>query len=619
MTDLALRKNFLQAVLLSLLALFAIPLLTWVFANHALHQDDTEFLQRIESRIHADTRLAPAETQTAIDFYRAHPPSTMCESDDPETQRYRDGVCGRFGEIWQFNVVRSLAFWTLVGGAVVLLAIAALGAMAFVNRPLQYLSFASGWHFMTLASALEITAQGAMCVWLSFWLMAYYSHEYSPKLVIAVGVCVLIAAAVIVMKIFHRAERGNVVAGELISEADAPRLWQRIRQMAERLKTTPPDHLVAGIDANFFVTEAPLSVGGRTLEGRKLFVSIPLLQQLGVEEADAVLGHELAHLSGGDARSSAALGPKLMQYDIYLQHIRAGGLSRVVHPFLLLFRMIFQLALARDSRTREFKADSAAAQLVSPEAISRSLVKIAAYANYRADTEARLFGRDQKLGEQLGIAGSVAQGLRPWAASAEFAGAMTTAAVPHPYDSHPPMRERMANVGHAVPEADYAAIVSLQPEATWVDDIGTAAAVEERLWAAYEKQFARDHEMNLAYRYEPANDEERALVLAYFPPQSFKLKGDRTIEVNYTGIQPPLGAAPIPWDAVKGLKFRSGNFGDALVVTLHEKGLIGAKTVKIKVGGLRKDKARFQKMLVHYWQRHQFMRAYQQRAERNPN
>lgn len=48
-------------------------------------------------------------------------------------------------------------------------------------------------------------------------------------------------------------------------------------QMIEtRLRTAPPDHVVAGIDANFFVTQAPLKVGDKTTTGWSLFMCVPL-------------------------------------------------------------------------------------------------------------------------------------------------------------------------------------------------------------------------------------------------------------------------------------------------------------------------------------------------------
>jgi hypothetical protein len=117
----------------------------------------------------------------------------------------------------------------------------------------------------------------------------------------------------------------------------------------------------------------------------------------------------LAHLGGGDTRSSAALGPKLQQFDVYT------------------------------------------ATLTAPSEIVRSLIESSAYSSYRNDVEQKLFGQSQQHEGALGIAGFVASGLGPYAASADFIEVMKTAGVPHLYDSHPPLAERMRNVSHAVP------------------------------------------------------------------------------------------------------------------------------------------------------------------------
>lgn len=249
-----------------------------------------------------------------------------------------------------------------------------------------------------------------------------------------------------------------------------------------------------------------------------------MLRALETAEADAVLAHELAHLGGGDTRSSAALGPKLLQFDQYTWKMRSGGLTVVAHFLLRLYRMIFEFALARDSRERENMADRTAAQLTAPNAIVDSLVKISAYSSYRNSVEQRLYSQDRQHVGQLGIAGFVAAGLLPYAASADFVAEMQTASVPHPYDRHPALPERMRDVGHVVPQSAYGAIVTRLPQATWADEIATATAIEERLWSAYEQRFSQSHERSLAYRYEPANDEERAVVLRHSPPLGFALR-----------------------------------------------------------------------------------------------
>jgi Zn-dependent protease with chaperone function len=607
-TDNAFRQELLKVLLYAALSLFLIPALTYGFVRYANHDRDVSFLRSVQEEAYADNNASSEEKEAFISVYRQHPPSTICSNSKVKLEGYRDDACETFGTVWQFYTMQRAALWTLVGGVVLLVAIGALGGLAFVNRHWQYTSFVVGWRLMTLAGAAEVVLQGAMGVWLSFWVTAFFAQKYYVKLILIVGLAVLAGVAVLVSKIFHKVNSNSRVDGELVTEADAPLLWRRIRHMAARLKIAPPDQIVAGIDTNFFVTEAPLTVGNQQLKGRSLFVSIPLLRVLSMHEADAVLGHELAHFRGGDTRASAQLGPKLTHYDSYVQGMREGGFTMVVYYFMQLYRMVFQIALARDSRAREFKADRTAAKLVSPQAISQSLVKIAAYDNYRSSTERALFERDHKLSEQLGISAAVAQGLRPYAASIDFVDDMRTAHIPHPFDSHPPLAQRMQQVGHPLDPDDYGAVLLEVPTATWADEIITADAIEQRMWSVYEQQFAQNHEQALAYRYEPANEQERQLVLKYFPPVVFSLKKDASVEVNYSGIAQSNGEPLLEWDSVKALQYNTSSFGDSLTVTLHEKGMIGSKTMTIKLGGIGKQKDAFNAVVGHYWQRHQVMR-----------
>jgi Zn-dependent protease with chaperone function len=387
--------------------------------------------------------------------------------------------------MWQFQAMERAALWILLGGVVLLLAVGALGGMAFVNRKWQYASFVVGWRLMTVASAAEVVLQGAMAVWLSYWVTAFFTQKHYVKLMAVVGLLVLAGVALLVVKIFQRVPDDNGLDGETLTEDQAPLLWRRIRHMAKRLKTAPPDNLVAGIDTSFFVTEAPLTVGKQQLTGRSLVVSIPLLRVLSVPQADAVLGHELAHFRSGDARARAQLGPKLQQYDHYVQGMHGFGFTVVVYYVMQLYRMVFQIALSRDSRTREFKADRAAAKLVSAQAIVQSLVKIAAYDHYRCSTERSLFERDQAMRGALGISEMVSKGLRPYAASIDFVDDMRNAHIPHPFDSHPPLAERMRQLGHTVDPDAYGAIVLDAPRLTWADDIIRPEVIEERLWATH--------------------------------------------------------------------------------------------------------------------------------------
>ncbi|MGJ7487518.1 M48 family metallopeptidase [Variovorax sp. LT2P21] len=610
------RADLVKVFLLTVAWLFVIPAATLFFIDYALRTQDAAFLERVEQRVAADTRRSPDEKRELIGFYRAHPLSAACSASGPDEQAFHDQVCETYSMHWQFHGAERAARATLWLGVALLLTALALGALAFVNRGLRYASFVAGWRVITVGSAVEVVLQSAMVVWLSFWVTAYFWERYYIKLVGIAGVAAAAAVFFAIYTLFKKSASANEIEGDLLTPEAAPRLWQRIRTLAAQVETAPPDQVIAGIDTNFFVTEAPCVVQGQAVQGRTLFISIPLLRVLDTQEADAVLAHELAHLGGGDTKSSAMLGPKLQQFDQYTWEMRGGGLTIVAHYVLRLYRMIFSFALSRDSREREYTADRVAAGLTAPRAIVQSLIKISAYASYRNDVEHRLFAQDRQHGASLGIAGYVAEGLQPYARSDAFIATMQTAGVPHPYDSHPPLLERMRNVGHTVGEQDYGAIVTTVPEASWVDDMPTAHEIEQRLWARYEQQFSESHERSLAYRYEPANEEERAVVLRHFPPVAFALKNDARIEVSYQGMHATAdGGQPIGWDEVKGLAFSNSSFGNTLVVTHFDKGVLGSRTTKIKLRGLGKDEATFKAVVSQYWHRHQVMRAQQAARE----
>jgi Zn-dependent protease with chaperone function len=611
------KPKLLKGLLLSLLLLCLLPATTYLFAGRVQRAHDQEFLEAVMQHIETDRELSAEDREAARTFYGAHPPSVACRLSDPELQDYRNAVCEPSSAVWQFALARRIALWTMLAGGSFLAVLMLLGLLAFVNDSLRYASFVTGWRLSTWVIAGMVMVQGVMAVWLSFWVTAHFFQLYSLQLIGVAGIFAVLGVFVAIKGIFTRVRNPNAVDGELLKEADAPRLWQRIRALAQRLDTAPPQQIVAGIDSNFFVTEARLTVADTPLNGRTLFISIPLLRILDQNEADAVFAHELAHLSGGDTRSSALLGPKLVQFDHYTEAILEGGLTMLLAPLLLWYRVIFEVALSRHSRQREFRADRCAADLVAPAAMGQSLVKITAYAQYREEVEAELFHRDQRLDETLGLARFIADGLRSYVQTEKFNQAMVSANVPHPFDSHPPLPERLANVGAQLPEHSFSALVASPPGRTWVEEILTADAIEGRLWADYESKFAADHEAELACRYEPANDEELAIVLKYFPPVEIALKRNRTIEISHLGIKTSADQRLIDWDAVEAVTFQESWLGHSLVVTHPKKGRLLAKTSKIKLAGIKKQQNRLKEEINRYWQRHQFMRANQVTQE-NP-
>jgi Zn-dependent protease with chaperone function len=605
--------ELIKALLISVLAFCLIPALTYGFVRYAEPRVDADYVEAVVRNVQADATL-PAEQKAAIEtFVRTVSPSAACSQTDPELQAYRSQVCAPYSMLWQFRFASLVSWWTLIAGAGLFAAIFVLAAVAFVSRGARYMSFLLGWRLLTVASAIAVIVQGSLAVWLAFWAEAYFIERVSVKIMLVIALLAALAAFYAVVMIFRRQRHINQVEGVLLRPEDEPKLWAHVRGLAQRIGTAPPDHIIAGIDTNFFVTEAPLVLGGQDIKGRSLFISLPLLRVLDVGEADAVLAHELAHFRGGDAASSAKLGPQLLQYDFYCAAMRTAKVF-ITYYALRLYRLLFEFALQRDSRYREFVADRAAAALTSGQAIIHSLIKVAAYASYRGQIERQLFEYNQRHGGSLGIGGQVAAGLAPYAASPQFVSAMRSANVPHPFDSHPLLRDRMANVGCEIGEESYAAIATAVPALSWANEIQTARKVEDELWAHYEQQFASAHEESLAYRYLPSNAEEEALVLKYFPPLSFDLKRGLTVEVSYSGIaianaSKAEASKVIPWDDITSLTVKSETLlGDQLIIGQPKQRMLSFNNTKLRLRGLGKDQERFKALLGAYWRRHQIMR-----------
>jgi hypothetical protein len=75
--------------------------------------------------------------------------------------------------------------------------------------------------------------------------------------------------------------------GRFVDRTVAPKFWEDIDRLSHEIGTAAPDHVIAGIDDKFFVTEHPVAIQGARRKGRTLFVSLycytlPLPAQMSV-------------------------------------------------------------------------------------------------------------------------------------------------------------------------------------------------------------------------------------------------------------------------------------------------------------------------------------------------
>lgn len=296
--------------------------------------------------------------------------------------------------------------------------------------------------------------------------------------------------------------------GRQVTVFEAPRLWALVRSVAEKTGAAQPDHLIVGLNEEFFATEAPVQLDWReeALVGRTLHLSLPGLAYLAPDEIRAVIGHELGHFAGEDTVHGLSFRSIYAKVNLHLKAIDQAAVPEdffgfhylISRPFKSLaefFLNSFHLAVGQWNQEREAAADRAGASVAGVENLALALVRLALLhpkiervrAEYLAEENHGSDGLLTRLRQVI-----VEQGLDDPAAYLQTSTA-------HPTDSHPPISRRLNDLGlepdSALLErardtsAAFTALTELglndEPAGEWP---GLAAAVEETLAQAEDQR-----------------------------------------------------------------------------------------------------------------------------------
>ncbi|MCF5961098.1 protease HtpX, partial [Xanthomonas perforans] len=204
-------------------------------------------------------------------------------------------------------------------------------------------------------------------------------------------------------------------------------LLETVRRQAQAAGIGMPEVAVYdGPEINAFAT-------GANRNNALVAVSTGLLQNMDQDEAEAVLGHEIAHVANGDMVTMALLQGVLNTFVIVLARVvggiidsalsgnREGGRGFAYYIIVFALEMVFGLFATMIamwfSRRREFRADAGGAQLAGRSKMIAALERLSL--NHGQNTLPSQV-------QAFGISGGVGEGLRRL------------------FLSHPPLTERIA-------------------------------------------------------------------------------------------------------------------------------------------------------------------------------
>ncbi len=305
-----------------------------------------------------------------------------------------------------------------------------MNSLAF--RAVVAIGFMIGFYVFALAVA------GALL------LVPYAGVHWDVRIPAKVVLGCVIGAGLIVWSILPRRDKFPA-PGPLLAPDKQPRLFAELRNIAAATGQTMPREVFLVMDVNAWVAQrgGVMGFGSRRVMG----LGLPLLATLTIPQMRAVLAHEFGHYHGGDTmlgpwvyKTRAAIGRTLANLEEY---------SSVLSALFLLYGKLFLRITHAISRAQEFAADRLAAQIAGATALAGGLKAVhanaAAFQAYcNADLAPVLGG---------GMRPPVAEGFQRFLVAPAIAPKLDQLveralanAEADPYDTHPPLRERIAAV-----------------------------------------------------------------------------------------------------------------------------------------------------------------------------
>ncbi|WP_236240249.1 M48 family metalloprotease [Streptomyces sp. CC228A] len=285
-----------------------------------------------------------------------------------------------------------------------------------------------------------------------------------------------------------RTPKGEPAPGVLVSEQQEPRLWRTVRELADEVGTRAPDEIRLTADMNASVSEDARLLGllGGT---RRLYLGLPLVAGLTEAQLRSVLAHEMGHYANSDTRLSALTVRGRVQVARTIAHFEeragkradkervqqekknekrlakgkaakevdtagAGVTYRTMAKVYRVYGHFYLRATLASSRRQELAADLAAARIAGRDATASALRELPALSSafdFYMNAYATLGVGAGLLPPPGEVFGGVRHLLAARADELEELRRDLPTEPASPYDSHPPIAERVARL-EALPD-----------------------------------------------------------------------------------------------------------------------------------------------------------------------
>ncbi|GAA1420879.1 hypothetical protein GCM10009662_77630 [Catellatospora coxensis] len=224
---------------------------------------------------------------------------------------------------------------------------------------------------MLIGFFVMVLVELAVTVVLAIWLIAVGPGVLALKVTAPLFVAIVGGVGWALWKAIRA--KNEAMPGVIVTPDQAPQLWAEVRRLAEGVGTRAPDELRIVPEVNAAVSEHTRLLG--LIPGRRyLYLGLPVLQALNVDQLRAVLAHELGHYSAAHVRLGAVAYRGRIAMEGAISRI---GKWNVAGWPIRLYARAYLLVDNAVSRRQELEADAAAVRLAGRQAAVAALTEIA--------------------------------------------------------------------------------------------------------------------------------------------------------------------------------------------------------------------------------------------------
>lgn len=282
------------------------------------------------------------------------------------------------------------------------------------------------------------------------------------------------------------------IIGARLNKKDHKKIFDKILEICKNIKASPPKNIIVGLTTEFFAVSDKLKVFNgidqKIIKGNSIYISLPFLRTLTINEFATIIGHEVGHFVGEDTLYSVKFAPiyrKLNNQFISLEKERKRNFFDYIgiYPIIFLYNE-FTRKEEKISKIQELEADQFGSSAANGKTYASALAKLYIYDlvwertkhNHREIVRDKLKINIKNLSKDFI---KLSRNSLDKSRLTELLKHMLNYEQKHPNDTHPPLKERMKNLKVKEKDITNKDLINFLPSASSL--ISNVEIIEENL------------------------------------------------------------------------------------------------------------------------------------------